>query len=70
MGISRRGGKNKVSDLRIDKQVGTRGGTWPRQWIHQLGWLIGKARTIRYLRTTAYKGWVSKKDPEKENGGE
>lgn len=72
MEISRRGDESKVSDLRNEEHVGSRDGSCPepQEWIHQLGWLTGRARATRVLRKLAYKGSVSERDPEKENEGE
>ena len=55
MGISRRGVESKFSDLRIGEHVGSRDGSCPepRRWIHQLGWLTGRARASRVLRKLA-----------------
>ena len=72
MGISRRRVESKFSDLRIAEHVGSRDGSCPkpRRWIHRLGWFTGRARASRVLRKLAKKGWVSERDPEKENEGE
>ena len=46
MGLPRREVENKVSDLRIEEHVGSRGGSHPEpwEWICLLGWLTGGPR--------------------------
>lgn len=58
MGLSRRKVENKVSDLRIEENVGTRGRSHPEpwEWICLLGWLTGRAKATQFLRKLAYKG--------------